>query len=254
MAGKSEDWIDVYLKNKFGAGGFGQPVFRQTFRRDFHISKGPLRPVALGNSPLIVGMDNGLTAAAVVGQQDARGRVNVLAEAYVPENVTMGVEKFMDSILIPKLRAKFPTVRNEHYLFVLDPACFARSQVNEITIAQSVMSRGFRCVKAPVGASQGQVERCIGAVEGLFTRSIDGGPGLLVDAECVHLAKALDWGYRNKKLANGQQKAEPEKNHFSHIADALQYFALHFNTQVHAASAMFRPQRREVQRAKYLWT
>jgi len=252
-AGKSDDWIDVYLKNKFGAGGFGQPVFRQTFRRDFHISKLPLKPVSLGNAPLIVGMDNGLEAAAVVGQQDARGRVNILAEAFVPDKVTMGVEKFLDSILIPRLRAKFPSVRNEHYLFVVDPACFQRSQVNEVTIAQSIMSRGYRVVKAPTGASQGEVERRIGAVEGLLSRSIDGGPGLLIDPQCVHLAQALDWGYRNKKLANGQQKAEPEKNHFSHIADALQYFCLHYNVQIHPATAMFRPARREVKTAKYAW-
>lgn len=251
ISGKSDDWIDVYLKNKFGAGGFGQPVFRQSFKRDFHISKLPLKPVMTGNSPIIVGMDNGLTAAAVIGQQDARGRVNILAEAFVPENTTMGVEQYLDRILIPKLRAKFPSLRSEHILFVLDPACFQRSQVNEVTIAQSVMSRGYRCVRAP---GNNDPERRIGAVEGLLLRSIDGGAGLLLDPECTHLAKALDWGYRNKKLANGQQKAEPEKNHFSHIADACQYFALHFNTQMHPSRSLFSTPKREIKKAGYAWT
>lgn len=248
-AGKTDDWIDVYLKNKFGAGGFGQPVFRQTFRRDFHVAKLPLRAVLTSNSPIVVGMDNGLTAAAVIGQQDARGRVNILAEAFVPKDVTMGVEKFLDSILVPRLRAMFPQVRNEHFLFVVDPACFQRSQVNEVTIAQAINSRKFRAVRA----STNQLERRISAVEGLLMRAIDGGPGLLIDPGCAHLAQALDWGYRNKRLVSGEQKAEPEKNHFSHIADALQYLALHYNVQLHDGIAMFRPQRREIKRVNYLY-
>lgn len=252
-AGKTDDWIDVYLKNKFGAGGFGQPVFRQTFRRDFHISKAPLSAVSIGNAPIIIGLDNGLQAAAVVGQQDARGRVNILAEAFVPDGVTMGVEKFFDSILIPLLRARFPRIGTQHYLVVADPACFQRSQANEVTIAMGVQARGYQCIRAP-GTGNNDPERRIGAVEGLLMRSIDGGAGLLLDPSCQHLARALEWGYRNKKLANGQQKAEPEKNHFSHIADALQYFAMHFNTQFHPASSMFRTQKRQVKSVKYAYS
>lgn len=248
VSGKTDDWIDVYLKNKFGAGGFGQPVFKATFRRPFHVAHSPLMPVMTTSFPIIVGMDNGLTAAAVIGQQDARGRVNVLDECFVPKNMTMGVERFMDSLLVPLLRNKYPT-RPENVLFVLDPACFQRSQVNEATIAQAVQVRGFRVLKA----ASNDPEKRIGAVEGLLTRSVDGGPGLLISPTCAHLVQALDWGYRNKTMASGETTATPEKNHFSHIADAMQYFCMHYNVQFDPAATMFKPQRREVKRVNFAY-
>ena len=236
MAGKTEDWLDVYMRNKFGAGGFGMPVFKNTFRRDFHVAKEPLQAVSVTNYPLLVGMDNGLTAAAVIGQMDARGRVNVLGESYVPEGQTMGVETFLDRLLVPYLQSQYPTVPSRGYVFVLDPACWQRSQINEVTIAQAVQKRGY----ATVRASTNIPERRIAAVEGLLTRAIDGGPGMLVSPNCPWLIKALDWGYRNKKTQQGVVTAVPDKNHYSHIADALQYFALHYNQQVNPAAGMYR--------------
>lgn len=236
LQGKTEDWINVYLKNKFGSGGFGEPVFVQTFREHFHVAKEALKPIYGTINPLLVGMDNGLTAAAVIGQQDMRGRVNVFDECYVPEGQSMGVETFLDRMLIPMLRAKYP-IRPEHIQFVLDPACWQRNQVNEITIAQAVAARGFGVTKAVTN----DPERRIMAVEGLLTRAIDGGPALLISPTCRWLIQALSWGYRNKKMASGQVTAVPDKNHYSHIADALQYFCLHYNTQAHPATAAFRP-------------
>lgn len=230
--GKTGDWVDVFMRNKFGAGGFGQPVFRNTFKRDFHVSKDQLNAVASSLHPLVVGMDNGLTAAAVIGQMDARGRVNILGESYVPEGETMGVETFLDRLLVPYLQARFP-VNTQRFLFVLDPACYQRSQVNEVTIAQAVSARGYRTMRA----STQDPERRIAAVEGLFTRAIDGGAGLLISGpDCPWLIKAIDWGYRNKKMQNGVVKAEAEKNHFSHIADALQYFCLNYNAMTNPSA------------------
>lgn len=226
MAGKTSDWLDVYMRNKFGAGGFGHPVFRTTFRREFHTSKTPLQAVPLSLHPIVVGMDNGLTAAAVVGQMDARGRLNILGECYVPEGETMGVETFLDRHLVPYLSSKFP-VRPGQILFVLDPACYQRSQVNEATIAQAVANRGYRTMQA----STNSPERRIAAVEGLLTRSIDAGPGLLITSEAPWLTKAMDYLYRNKKQAEGMSNPVPEKNHASHIADAMQYLCLHYNAQ-----------------------
>ena len=226
MAGKTRDWLDVFMRNMFGAGGFGQPVFRNTFRRDFHVSQTSLAAIPTALSPIVVGMDNGLTAAAVVGQMDARSRLNVLAESYVPEGQTMGVETFLDRLLVPLLQARFP-VRAESILFVLDPACFTRSQIDEVTIAQCVQQRGYRVMRASTNIP----ERRVAAVEGLLNRAIDGGPGLLISGpECPWITKAMDFGYRNKKQANGAVSAIPEKNHYSHVADALQYLCLNYNS------------------------
>lgn len=232
MSGKTRDWLEVFLMNKFGAGGFGQPVFRNTFRRDWHVSDKALSAISQSLNPIVCGMDNGLTAAAVIGQLDARGRLNVLAECYVPEGQTMGVETFLSRLLVPLLQARFP-VRAESVLFVLDPACYQRSQVDEVTIAQAVASHGYRTARA----STNVVERRIAAVEGLLTRAIDAGPGLLIDGtQCPFLVKALDYLYRNKRQANGVVTAVPEKNHAANIADALQYLCLNYNSQLNPSA------------------
>lgn len=227
LAGKTEDWINVYLKNQFGAGDLGQPIYRASFKRSFHVATSELGAVPGSLNPLIVGMDNGLQAAACIGQQDMRGRVNILAEAFVPEDQTMGVESFLDKILLPLLSSRFPTFPRDKIAFVLDPACFVRSQVDEKTIAMAIQQRGF----APIKASTNDPERRVQAVEGLLTRQIDGAAGLLIDPRCTHTIDTLEWGHRWKKTTSGLTSTTAEKNHHSHQGDAVQYLALHYNLQ-----------------------
>lgn len=250
VAGKTEDWINVYLKNQFGAGDMGRPIYKDKFKPSFHVAKSPLKAVLQSVNPLIVGMDNGLQAAAAIGQQDMRGRVNILGECYVPEDETMGVESFLDRLLLPYLRNKFPQFRPENIVFVLDPACFQRSQVDEKTIAAAVQGRGYMVTKA----STNDPERRIQAVEGLLARQIDGAAGLLVDAECTHIIDALTWGHRYKKGAAGTVTTQAEKNHHSHMGDAVQYLCLHYNVQHEGGLWGRRAARREVKRSTFLYT
>jgi hypothetical protein len=248
LAANTEEWCDVYLRNKFGMGNAGQAVYRSTFRQKFHVADSPLLPIPGGVFPLVVGMDNGLQAAATVFQGDPRGRVNVLSEAYVPEDSTMGVETFLDTILVPHLTSKYP-VRREAFLFVLDPACFQRSQVNEATIAQAVQARGFRVMRA----STNDPDKRQLAMEGLLNRAIDGGPGLRIDPGCSHFINALAWGFRFKKLANGQQTTTRAKTHHSHIAEAGEYAATHFNAQTSQTHTAFMTRAREVKRRDFTY-
>lgn len=228
ILGKTEEWMNVYLRNQFGAGDMGQPVYRSSFKPGFHVSKSNLQAISQSINPLIIGMDNGLQAAAVIGQQDMRGRVNVLGECFVPADTTMGVESFLDKLLIPKLRSEYPLFKPENICFVLDPACWQRSQVDEKTIADAIHRRGYRVIKP----NTNDPERRIAAVEGLLVRQIDGVAGFLIDPRCAYLASACEWGYRFKKTAAGLGSSVPEKNHFSHISDAMQYLCWHFNMQL----------------------
>jgi hypothetical protein len=242
MAANTPEWVDVYLRNQFGPGNAGQPVFKASFRRAFHTAPQPLLAVPSQASPLIVGADNGLQGAAVVMQQDARSRINVLTTAYVPEDTTMSYEKFLDTLLIPHLLKTFPTAPRSSYLFVMDPACFQRSQVSEATIAQAVQARGFRAIRA---STNDPVKRHA-AAEGLLTRAVDAQAGLLIDGSCAHLLKALEWGYRYRKGADGTTQLTVVKNHHSHIAEAFEYASLHFNAQFSQTFTAFQSSRREV--------
>lgn len=247
VQGKTEDWINVYLRNKFGAGGLGQPVFKATWRSEFHVAKTTLKPIPVGMKKIIVGSDNGLTAAAVIGQEDARGRINLLGDPHVPKGETMGYDRFLDNLLIPRLRElKIP---HSFVLFVVDPACFHRSEANEVTIAQVIGKRGF----AVVPAITNKPERRISAVEGLLMQQIDGGPRMCVSPECTHLINSMEWGYRNKKTANPEGTAQPDKNFYSHINDALQCLALHFNAGA-GADYGNSTAARQVERRDYAWS
>lgn len=247
VAGKSSDWIAVYLRNKFGAGGLGQPVFKGTFRMEFHVAKSALKPVSSNMKKIVVGSDNGLTAAAVIGQEDAKGRVNILRNAYVPKGETMGYDRFLDTLLVPQLRDL--AVPFQNVIFVVDPACFQRSQANEVTIAQIISRYGFQVYKAPTNLP----ERRIAAVEGLLMRQVDGGAGFLFSPEAEHAIAAMEWGYRNKKTASGQGLPTPEKDFYSNIADAIQYLSLYFNVGA-ALTGFGRTAARPIERRDYAYS
>jgi hypothetical protein len=247
LQGKTSDWVAVYLRNKFGAGGLGQPVFKGTFRMEFHVAKSPLKPVSSNMKKIVVGSDNGLKAAAVICQEDAKGRVNLLRDAFVPKDETMGYDRFLETLLVPQLRDL--NVPFQNVIFVVDPACFQRSQANEVTIAQIISRFGFQVFKAPTNLP----ERRIAAVEGLLMRQVDGGAGFLFSPEAGHAISAMEWGYRNRKTATGQGLAMPEKDWFSNVADAIQYAALYFNVGA-ALTGFGRPAAKPIVRRDYAYS
>lgn len=228
VEGKKPGWIDVYIKNNFGAGEYGNPVYKDTFKRAFHVATTELTPIPQSMNPLVVGCDNGLTAAATVGQRDAKGRVNIFAECFVPEGDSYGFETFLDRQLLPLLRLKFPQFRPENIIFSMDPACFSRSSLDEKTLAQAVQKRGFTVVKA----YSNDPEKRISAVESLLGRQIDGGPGVLIDPSCKALIKGFEFAYRFRKANASQSSPTPDKNHAANLADSCQYLAMAYETGV----------------------
>lgn len=242
ISGKTDEWIDVYLKNRFGIGNAGQPVYKTSFKRSFHVAKEELIPLKTKTYPVVVGMDNGLTAAAALLQQDTRGRVLLLDECFVPKGATMGVERFLDTMLVPLLRNKYFAC---DVVFVLDPACFQRSQINEKTIAQVVQSRGYRVQRAVTN----DPDKRISAVEQLLVRQTDGQGHFLVSPHCTWAIEGFDYGYRYPPKRDGSANTEaPQKNHWSHFHDALQYAALHYNAGI---AVDHRPQALPVQKVRY---
>ncbi len=248
LLGKTDGWVSVYLRNEFGPGEWGSPVYKGSFKSAFHVHKSELKPISQSLNPLVVGCDNGLTAAATIGQQDARGRINIFDECYVPEGETMGFESFLDKKLLPLLRNRFPMFRTDSILFSMDPACFARSSLDEKTLAQAVQKRGFRVVKA----STNDPEKRVNAVENLLSRQIDGGPGFLIDPRCKHLIAGFEWAYRFKRTQSGQGTATPEKNHAANQADSCQYLALAFDAGVSGSYGVRSPARK-IEKSAYVY-
>lgn len=214
--GKSEDWIDVYVRGKLGRSLSGQPVF-SSFNADAHVAKTVMTPFNYGDNPLIIGMDFGLTPAAVIGQFTSNGRA-VIYDEMVSDG--MGALRFAREKLKPLLANKYPNMKA---LIVGDPAGQQRAQTDERSVFDILRTEGFKVVAAKTN----NIVARIAAVDAYLNRQVDGKSGFLVAPECKAITSALRGGYRYRLKTNGEYDDKPEKNAASHIADALQYFCLH---------------------------
>lgn len=235
--GRSEEYIRVYIDGEYGLSSAGTPVYKY-FRPDYHMATSTLRPIVNGVRPLVVGMDLGLTPAAVIGQQDPRGRALVFDEAV---SFDMGVQRFMRTVLKPLLYEKYA---GAPVLIVTDPAGVQRAQTDERSAVDIIKAEGFRVIPAKTN----NISARINAVDEFLMRQVDGDSGFLMDPGCTQLKSAMMGGYRYKMRQDGVI----EKNKHSHVAEALQYLMLHI---ANAGEGGFMPQRREIKRiAAAGWT
>lgn len=238
--GKTQDYIDVYIHAKFGKSLSGQPVHR-AFDRGIHIAKRPLVPIRSTTNPLIIGVDFGLTPAAVIGQVDPLGRV-VIYDALVSEG--MGILRFCREKLKPLLARKFAGM---NVLVIGDPAGVQRAQTDERSAFDILKQEGFRAIPAKTNSILARIN----SVDALLTRMIDGKSGLIIDPDAVHIIKALAGGYRYKLKTTGEYDDKPEKNSHSHVADACQYFCLHANGN--ATGDEWRTRVQPVEKVNWTW-
>ena len=215
--GKTEDWIDVYIHAEFGKSLSGQPVFR-SFDRGSHASADELTPM-YSDAPLIIGVDAGLTPAAVVGTVTHDGRL-IVYDALISDG--MGALRFVRERLKPLLANKFPGRRT---MVIIDPAAFQRVQTDERTVADIYKNEGF--VVKP--ARTNSIAARIAAVEKYLTRVVDGKSSFVADStHALPLVQALAGKYRYKINTKGARDEKPEKSHpWSDVADAFQYMCLH---------------------------
>lgn len=218
--GKSEDWVAVYIHAQFGKSLSGQPVFK-SFNREMHVAKSELTPRGsfLGSGPILIGVDAGLTPAAVLGQVAYDGRV-VIYDAVASDG--MGALRFIREKLKPLLANKYPGMRTQ---IIIDPAAFQRAQTDERTVADIYRAEGFSVKPARTNA----ITARLAAVEKFLTRVVDGKAGvLLCPVGAKLLIQALAGKYRYKISAKGVTADTPEKLHpISDLADSMQYLCLH---------------------------
>jgi len=215
--GKTEDWVDVYIHAQFGKSLSGQPVFR-SFDRAVHVSKTELTPM-FTDSSLIIGVDAGLTPAAVIGNVAYDGRL-VVYDSLISDG--MGALRFVRERLKPLLVNKYPGRRA---LIIIDPAAFQRVQTDERTVADIYKNEGFTVKPARTNS----VAARISAVDKYMTRIVDGKYGFLAcPTHATNLIQALAGKYRYKINTKGVRDEKPEKSHpWSDVADAFQYMCLH---------------------------
>jgi hypothetical protein len=105
-----------------------------------------------------------------------------------------------------------------------DPAGDFRAQTDETTPFQIMRGAGLSARPAP----SNDVALRLESVSAPLNRMIEGQSGLLIDQRCRTIIKGFEGGYQYKRMqVSGERYADkPDKNHFSHIHDALQYLML----------------------------
>lgn len=214
LAGQSEDFIKVYLGAEYGYALDGKPVYPE-WSDSSHVAPEPLAPIP--ELPLYIGLDFGLTPAAVFGQRTARGQWRILDELVTED---MGAVRFAE-MLSERLGSWYGEI--QHIEAWGDPAGNARSATDERSCLKIVADICNIPVK-PAPTNEPTIRR--EAVAGTLNRMVDGMPGFLLSPACRVLRKGFSGGYHYKRVkvaGDDRYHDRADKNAFSHPHDALQY-------------------------------
>lgn len=211
--GKSRDWIRVYVKGQYGFADIGRAIYPE-YSDAIHTSEETLEPSE--SHPLYVGLDFGLTPAAVIGQLTST-RWLILDELITDD--IMGASRFgaqLRELLASKYRGFQARIWG-------DPAGAQRAQTDEMTPFAILRNLGISAEPAPTNDFEIRREAVARRLSAL---SIDGRPQVLISPSCIKLRKALSGGYNYRRIAiagENRYRDKPDKGPLSHVAEAMQY-------------------------------
>lgn len=206
-----DEHIRVNLAGEYGMTKRGKPIFSK-FSEMKHVAKEICLP-RRGTS-LLIGIDFGLTPAAVIAQLNFKG-LTLLDELPATDE---SLEDFLDQYVLPLIRTKY-----NGYTVVAsgDPAGAGRSSLTKMTSINTMTQRGIRTYPAITNNFSKRKE----AVDWFLGRD----EGFVVSPHLSHIREVMGAGYVWKQTRNNAGKVLDiaDKNEFSHMADAIQYLALY---------------------------
>jgi len=217
--GAEPDWVNVMLMNNYGELRTGKPVYPE-YIDNIHYNEKFIEPAK--GITIIIGMDLGLTPAAAFTQLTLGGRFQVFDEITTED---CSIRKFCEDILKPHIQNKYP---GHNFILVLDPAASQRSQNDAKSAAQIVKEAGLPYI---LGKSNDDTKRREAVV--YFLRKVN---GFMIGPNCIDIRKGFisEFKYEKKRssIVNVRAaisdlfKVRWEKNHYSHIHEAVQYAAM----------------------------
>jgi hypothetical protein len=234
LAGNTEDHINVMVLGNYGTIQDGRPVYPE-YRDSVHCP-GTLKIIE--DLPIGLGWDFGLTPSIVFGQLTSLGQLRIIAELFSED---MDVRQFARDIVKPFIQRNFYEM--EIAFSYGDPAGNNRGEgegksaigiLNDTYIDNDngdilqPLNLGFDTEPAP---TNDPVKR-LDAVKSFLIKMVAGEPGYLLSKNCKMLRKGKNGQYQYRKLqvpgAEIRYTEKPDKNRYSHPADAEQYLALGF--------------------------
>lgn len=219
MSGKDEDWVAINLGNQYGHVADGKPIYKGQWNDVLHTSQYALSPVK--GAQIYIGFDFGLTPSAVLGQVH-NGQLRIIDELV---SESMGLEFFVDEMVMPLLSSKYKGFRMSDMIVCCDPAGIARNDVSEISPINYLQDLGFDAYGAETNKPMERWE----SVRWFLTRLMGGKPAFLLSPDCKMLRRGFNGGYHLRRMQVGGKPtyaSKANKNEFSHSHDALQYLTL----------------------------
>lgn len=217
QAGKTQEWINVYVHGKYGFVSDGKPVYGE-YNDDVHATQDDLIAEFKSDkrNMLYIGIDFGLTPAAAFGYITTAGAFHIIDELVTFD---MGAVNF-GRLLNQKINSEYFGHPTEVYG---DPAGDQRAQTDEITPFMVLNSQGIMAV--PTYTNDPIIRR--EAVAAYLQRlDFTAKPALQVGPGARMTRKAFSGGYKYRRLqVSGGSRFQdvPDKNKYSHISDAVQY-------------------------------
>lgn len=217
--GKSEDWVKVNLANEYGFVRNGKPVYPDyrdaAMCREFELVK---------EFGVYIGLDFGLTPAAVAGQVMLNGQWRYSHELVTTDTGILRFGGELKRWIGENFTSKGIPIRGIYG----DPAGDQRQagDVEERTAFQLLRSVGIEALPAP---GENDFVLRTEAFSAPMRRYIDGEPGMLIHPRCKVTRKGLQGGYayqRIKVVGSDRFRDLPDKNRFSHPCEAGQYLVL----------------------------
>lgn len=218
MRGKTKQWIDVYVHGTYGFVSDGSPVYPE-YNDDLHYTDAPVNLSA--SWTLYVGIDFGLTPAAVIGVKTPSGQILIVDELVT---FNMGATSF-GKLLHEKLNSHKYSMFSDMEIYG-DPAGEQRAQTDEMTPFLILANNGLNVW--PTFTNDFTIRREVVA-NALTTLDFTGKPSFMISSGAPMLRKGMGGGYKYKRLAIANEdrfKEVPDKNQYSHVSEAAQYLVL----------------------------
>ena len=207
--GKKAEWIKVYIHGQYGFVIDGKPVFPE-YNDGIHCREiDPLPGITIIRS-----FDFGLTPACAFSQILPDGRWLTFDEMVTQD---MSIDKFSDDVNEHCARAFRGKATFEDWG---DPAGNQRAQTDARTCFEIMRGKGIM-VEGSIQNPQMRHE----SIGKPLRTLVNGEPQFILHPRCKNLRKGFMGGYHYRRLqVSGERYSDKvEKNHLSHIVEALEY-------------------------------
>lgn len=217
-----EHFVRRMIKNELGFSRDGKPVYPE-FSDRTHVSEAPIQP--LKGRTILIAADAGRQPAAVFMQKALDGQLRAIDE-FVGED--MGARTFGER-LEEKIAEDYP---ESHWVFegVCDPAAehLTETASDDEDAWFEIVSRASG-VRFRGASSNKRADREEGLRAALLKNITAERPAFVVSPRCKLLRQALNHGFRfaKRKIGGDLYNEVPEKNGWSHVAEACEYGVMH---------------------------